>query len=128
MMSRKRRILIVGVSASVGVAILLILVLVPVPQHFSVDGAAIYDLQTTCTGIDTTQGTTVSLHWSTPSTTYFAVVSCSLNQVAYEANGTQGSTTFTSVGGVYEFGALCPEGPCIAAHVSGDYTGPLLAV
>jgi hypothetical protein len=54
----------------------------------------------------------VAFQWSAPSPICFYVVSCSANQVAYEGNGTQGSGSFVSVGGAYEFGASCPEGPC----------------
>jgi hypothetical protein len=122
----RRRWAIALVAAAVAAGTVLVLALVPVPQQFSFRGAAIYDLQTSCAGVDTTRGTTVSFHWSTPSPTYFFVVSCSANDVAYEGNGTQGTGSFVSVGGVYEFGASCPEGPCVAADVSGSYTGPLL--
>jgi hypothetical protein len=127
MMSRKRRIVMVGAAASVAVATLLALVLVPVPQHFSMHGVAIYDLQTACTGIDASQGTTVYFHWSAAGWTDFFVLSCSANQVVFAGNGTQGSGTFVSTGGVYEFGSACPgPEPCYPADVSGTYTGPLL--
>ncbi len=121
--------MVAGVSVGAALAAFLASITVPVPQHFSLHEAAIYDLATTCTGIDTTGGTTVSFRWSAPSPVYFFVVSCSANQVAYQANGTQGLGAFASLGGVYEFGASCPGStPCVPADVSGSYTGPLLAL
>ncbi|MGA8424779.1 MAG: hypothetical protein WB778_06615 [Thermoplasmata archaeon] len=129
MLSKKRRLPIVGLSVGVAVATFLVLVLVPVPQHFSMRGAAIYDLQMTCSGIYATQGTTVSFHWSAPSSIYFFVVSCPANQGVYEGNGTIGSGSFVSTGSVYEFGASCPGStPCVPADVSGSYTSPLLVL
>ncbi len=125
---RKRRVAIAGAALGAALTITLAMALVPVPQHVTLDGAAIYDLQTTCPGIYVTPGTAVTFHWSTPSTNYFFVVSCSANQLVYEGNGTSGSGTFVSTGGVYEFGASCPEGPCVAADVSVNYTSPLLVV
>ncbi len=127
MTTRKRRFFVVGLCAAVAVATLFALILVPVPQTFTMHGAAIYDLQTSCPGIDTTRGTTVNFHWTAGGPTYFFVVSCSTNQVAYQANGAQGSGVLVSVGGVYEFGSGCPgPGPCYPADVAGTYTGPLL--
>jgi len=124
---QKRPALVVLVSVGIAIAALLALVFVPVSQQFSLRGVAIYDLQFSCPGIDTTQGTTVYFHWSSASPTNFFVVSCSLNQVAYSGNGTQGWGSFVSVGGVYEFGSACPgPGPCYPADVSGSYTEPLL--
>jgi len=120
---------VVGISLGVAAALLAMLVLVPVPQPFTMHGAAIPDLQTSCPGIDTVQGSILSFHWTTPAPTYFFVVSCSAGQVAYQANGTSGSDTFVSVGGVYDFGAACP-GPvaCVSADVWGTYTAPILPV
>ena len=126
MLPKRRRLVIAGVVVTV--AAFLVVVLAPVPQHFTMHGAAIYDLSSACPRIDTTPGTTFTFHWSAPSPIYFFVVSCSANDVTYHGNGTQGSGTFVPVGGVYEFGASCPEGPCMAAAVSGTYTGPLLAL
>jgi hypothetical protein len=126
MLSRKRRRLIAGISVGVAASAFLVLTLVPVPQLFVMHGAALYDLEPTCAGIDTAQGTSVSFHWSAPSLIIFLVVSCSANQIAYQGNGTSGLGTFVSVGGVYEFGASCPEGPCVAADVYGIFTGPIL--
>ena len=129
MRRRTRRRIIAGVPVGAAFATFLASLTVPVPQHFSMHGAAIYDLETTCTGIDTTGGTTVSFHWSALSPIYFFVVSCSANQVAYQANGTQGLGAFVSSGGVYELGASRPGLiPCVPADVSGSYTGPLLAL
>jgi len=128
-MLRKRRwFLVTGLAAGTAIAVFLFLVLVPVPQHFTMHGAAIYDPNWSCTGIDTTKGTTVSFSWSAPSPIVFFVVSCTANDVAFEGNGTSGSGSFVSVGGVYQFGASCPEGPCVAADVSGSFTGPLLSL
>ena len=112
----------IAACAAIGVAIL-----VPIPQSFSMHEAAIYDLEMGCPGIYTTQGTTVTFHWSAASSTGFAVVSCSANQVVYEGNGTVGSGSFVSVGGVYEFGSTCPgPEPCYPADVTGSFTSPLL--
>ena len=120
---------VVGVSAAIVVATFLVLVLVPVPQHFTMNGAAIYDPNTTCTGIYATQGTTVNFHWSAPSPITFFVVGCSINQVVYEGNGTSGSGAFVSTGSVYQFGAGCPGPvPCVPADVSGSFTSPLLVL
>jgi len=114
--------------AAIAVATLVVLVVVPVPQHFTLHEVAIYDLQRSCPGIDTAQGTPVNFHWSAPSPIFFFALSCSANQVAYEGNGTSGSGSFVSVGGVYEFGASCGGPyPCVAANVSGSYAAPLLS-
>jgi hypothetical protein len=121
----RRRLFIVGIAVGVGVVTFLFLVLAPIPRTFSMHDAAIYDLQSSCSGIDTSPGTVVSFHWSSPSSTIFFVVSCSASQIAYEGNGTQGTGWFHSVGGIYEFGSSCPEGTCAAADVSGSFTGPL---
>ena len=132
MWSRKRRIAVAGIAAGIAVATFLVLVLVPVPQHFTMHGAAIYDPNTSCAvgysnTIDTTIGTSVNFHWSAPSSiTFFAVKCSSTYDVPYVGNGTSGSGTFISDGGVYQFGASCPEGSCVAADVSGSYTGPIL--
>jgi hypothetical protein len=120
--TRKR---IVIVASAVAVSTFLALVLVPVPHNFTIDNAVIADLAP-CSGLETLQGTTVSFHWTAPSPITFFVVSCSENQEVYEGNGTQGSGSLLSVGGVYEFGAGCPEGPCPRTDVSGSLTGPLL--
>lgn len=129
MLPKKRRLFVIGVCVGVAAATLLVLTLVPVPRTFTMHGAAIYDLQTTCPGIDTTRGTAVNFHWSAGGPTYFYVVCCSANRAIYQANGTQGSGSFVSVGGVYEFGSACPgPGPCYPADVYGTYTGPLLAL
>ena len=118
-----------GVLVAVAVATLFVLVSAPVPHHFTRNGATIYDLQSTCPGITTVQGTTVSLHRSTSEFMYFAVVGSSENWVVYEANGTSGPDTFASPGGVYEFGSLCPgSGPCYPATVTGTHSTPFLAL
>ncbi len=116
---------IVSIAGAIGVATFLALVLLPVPHNFTIDGAVIPDLEP-CSGLETLQGTTVTFHWSAPSPTYFFVVSCSENQEVYAGNGTKGSGSFESVGGAYEFGGGCPEGPCVPVDVSGRLTGPLL--
>ncbi|HTT44793.1 MAG TPA: hypothetical protein VMH38_02095 [Thermoplasmata archaeon] len=127
MLKKRRRLVVVGAVIAIVVGAFLVLILVPVPQHFAMTGAAIYDPNTSCTGIDTTKGTTISFHWSAPSFTYFFVVSCSANEEAYSANGTSGSGSLVSLGGVYQFGGSCPnESFCVPANVSGTYTGPLL--
>jgi len=123
----KRRRMAGAVIAIVACAAIGVAILVPVPQTFSMHGVAIYDLEMDCPGIYTTQGTTVTFHWSAASSTGFAVVSCSANQVVYEGNGTTGSGSFVSVGGVYEFGSTCPgPEPCYPADVTGSFTSPLL--
>lgn len=116
----------VGIAVAVAASMVAVLVLVPVPQAFSMSHVAIYDPNASCAGIDTSPGTTVSFHWSAASPTIFFVVSCTANQVAFEGNGTGGSGSFVSVGGVYQFGASCPEGPCVTADVVGTYTAPVL--
>ena len=126
---KRWRFTVVGVAVAIAVAVFLFLVLVPAPQHFSMTDAAITDLSPSCAGIDTTKGTTISFHWSAPTSTYFFVVSCSANEEVYSANGTSGSGSLVSVGGVYEFGGSCPSQLfCVPANVSGSYTGPLLAL
>lgn len=128
----RRRVTIVGVAGAIAAATFLVLVLVPVPQHFLMRGVAIYDPNISCAvgysnTIDTTAGTSVNFHWSAPSSIVFFVVKCnSIYNVPYIGNGTGGSGTFISEGGVYQFGASCPEGSCVPADVAGSYTGPLL--
>lgn len=118
----------VGIATVSGIVILTAALGVPFPHTFSMSNVAIYDLDPDCTGISTLAGTSVSFVWHAPSFTGFAVVSCSTNQVPYEGGGTNGSGTFVSAGGVYEFGSLCPEGPCAPADVVGTYTGAALAL
>jgi hypothetical protein len=127
--SRRRLLAVIAVCVAFAVSVLLLFVL-PVQQHFSFTNAAIYDPNTTCSpGVATTRGTTVSFHWSAPSPITFFVVHCSGSyDVPYSGNGTSGSGSFVSSGGVYQFGASCPEGPCVGANVSGRYTGPLLVL
>lgn len=86
MLSKKRRLLIVGISVGVAAATFLGLVLIPVPQQFSIPNAIVPDLYT-CTGIDTTVGTTIGFHWSAASSITFYAVNCSANGVAYVGNG-----------------------------------------
>jgi hypothetical protein len=115
------------VCVAVAAATLVALVVVPVPQAFTMHDAAIYDLETDCPGIYTSPGTVVSFHWSAGSFTYFFVVSCSANDEVYYANGTSGSGSFISSGGIYEFGGSCPSSLfCVPANVSGTYTGPII--
>lgn len=122
-----RRMGITAIAVGVAAVTVVVLVLVPVPQGFTVHNGAIYDVEVRCTGLDTVPGTTVSFDWSAPSFTHFAVVSCSGNQAGYRGNGTSGSGSFVSGGGIYEFGAVCVGvGPCIKANVSGTYTAPFI--
>ncbi|HTS32781.1 MAG TPA: hypothetical protein VMI55_02440 [Thermoplasmata archaeon] len=115
------------VCVAVAVATLVALVVVPVPQGFTMHDAAIYDLETDCPGIYTSPGTVVSFHWSAGSFTYFFVVGCPANEEVYDANGTSGSGSFISSGGIYEFGGSCPSSLfCVPANVSGTYTGPII--
>lgn len=125
MLTQRRRRFVIGISVGVAVATFLVLTLVPIPHTFSLQGAVIPDVYS-CTGLAPAQGTTVSFHWSAGGITYFGVVSCSSGQVVYRANGTQGSGAFVSDGGMYDFGSLCPSGPCNPSDVAGTYTGPLL--
>jgi len=115
-------------SIGAGIAIPLALILVPVPQPFSIQGAEIPDLWTTCPGISPTPGTVVHFTWSASNFTWFAAVGCTAGGgIAYEGNGTSGSGTFVASGGAYRFGSLCPGGgPCYPADVHGTFTGPLL--
>lgn len=127
MWSRKRRLVIAGVAAAIVVAIFLVLVLVPVPQNFTMRDVSFGTFAPACSGILTTKGTTVSYQWSAPSNISFGVYSCATNWVVHEGSGTSGSGSITSVGGVYEFGAICGgPGNCVTATVTGTYTGPLL--
>lgn len=129
MLPKRRRIFVVGAAAAIVVAVLAVLVLVPVPQHFSISNAAIYDPNLACTGIDTTEGTTITFHWTAARFTYFFVVSCSANEEVYSASGTTGSGSLVSAGGVYQFGGSCPSQVfCVPADVSGTYTGPLISL
>ncbi len=119
------------VIASVGCAVLVAgcLLLVPIPQQFRLSDAALYDPQLTCSGIAATSGSSVNFQWATPSFTYFAVVSCSANEVVYYGNGTSGAGSFVSVGGIYSFGSLCPGSThCVLATVWGKYTAPVAPV
>ena len=124
---RRRRSFVVGIAVVVALAGSLALVLVPVPQQFSLHEVAVYDLEIGCGGVFTAQGTTVSFHWSAPALISFGAWSCSANQMVYWGNGTSGSGSFVSPGGVYEFGTICPPmGSCWPANVSGAYTAPIL--
>jgi len=132
----RRRLLIIGIVGLVAISSVAALALIPIRQHFTMTGTAIYDPNTACSGfpkvgcsvVDTTQGTSLIFHWSAPSPIVFFVVGISANQVAYEGNGTSGSGSLVSAGGFYQFGASCPEGPCVTAEVSGSYTGPILSL
>jgi len=116
-------------AVAVAVAVLLLLGTVPVRQHFTLREAAIYDPNVTCSpGVGPTKGTTVDFHWSAPSKITFFTISCKLNEVVYSAEGTNGSGSFVSVGGFYQFGASCPEGACVEANVTGTLTAPLLVL
>jgi len=121
------------------VGVLAFLLFVPVPQVFVFQGAVLPDLWTCPTalpssglgsayGILTTKGTSVTYHWSAPSPVTFAVVSCEPNGPQYGENGTGGSGTFVSPGGIFAFGVGCAVGPCVGADVWGTYTGPLLVL
>ena len=127
MLPKRRRFVVVVVAVPVVVAAFLSLILVPIPQHLSMHEVAVRDLATSCTGIETTKGTSVGFHWSAPVSISFGAWSCAANQLVYWGNGTSGSDTFVSQGGTYEFGTICPPtSPCWPANVSGTYTGPLL--
>jgi hypothetical protein len=106
--------------------------LVPVHQSFTMHDKAVFDLETTCSGIDTLWGTSISFHWSAAANISFGVWSCSANWLTYMANGTGGSGSLVSRGGVYEFGTACPPtaipSNCVGANVSGNYTRPLLEI
>ncbi|HTT17138.1 MAG TPA: hypothetical protein VMH49_07285 [Thermoplasmata archaeon] len=126
----ERRGLLIGavIVAAVTVSVALVAPHLTVRQQFVFHDAAIYDLSRSCApAIDAARDTVVSFHWSTPAPTIFFVVGCGGSTgVPYEGNGSSGSGAFVSAGGWYKFGASCPEGPCIAANVSGSFTGPLL--
>ncbi len=115
-------------SVAVDIAIPSALILLPVPQPFSLHGAEIHDLWTTCPGISPTPGTTVHFTSSTSNFTWFAAVNCSAGGgIAYEGDGTSGSGSFVASGGAYRFGSLCPgDGTCSPADVHGTFTGPLV--
>lgn len=98
---------------------------VPMARHFAMYGVAVYDLEKSCTGIDTTAGTSITFHWWDSKSVPFGAWSCPANNIVYEAWGRSGNGSVTSQGGVYEFGAICPgSGQCIPANVTGNYTGP----
>ena len=128
---RRRGLVILAIAIAIAVAAILALGVIPVKHQYFLSEAAVNDLETTCTGILTSPGSVVSFHWSAPSTISFGAWSCSANHIVYQGNGTNGTGTFTSIGGVYEFGTICPSlsaPPCVPANVSGTYTGPLLAL
>lgn len=122
----------VRLTAIAGLAIAAILVLpalslVPVARSFEIRGAAYYDLQTTCSGVDALPGTAITFHWSDGSAVEFGVWSCNGNSEAYQANGTGGFGAIVAQGGAYSFGAICVM-TCHPANVSGNYTAPWIAL
>ena len=123
---RRRTALTAGIAVGVAAGVVAALVLLPVPQSFSIHDAAIYDPNVVCAGIDTSPGAVVHFRRTAASPHNIFVVSSSAQDVADEGNGTDGSGSFVSVGGVYQFGAACPEGPCITADVTGTFTAPVL--
>ena len=127
-MSPRRWVWVVATVATVGgVSALVILSYLPVPRSFTMHDVGVYDLETTCSGILTIKGTSVTFQWWAPRSIEFGAWSCSANHIVYEANGTNGSGTIVSIGGAYEFGTICAPGPsCVLANVSGTYTGPWL--
>ena len=128
MSPKGRRTIVILSSAAAILATFLVFLVVPVPQQFALNGTAIYDPNVSCTGIDTFPATLVSFHWSARSFVSFFAVSCTLNQVEYSGNGSSGNGAFVSPGGFIELGAACPEGTCVTANVSGNFTGPLIPV
>jgi len=126
---RWKLVVTIAIAVAISIATVVALASVPVRQHFALYDTLVSDAETGCTGILTFPGTGVSFHWSSPSKVSFGAWSCSKNSIVYMAVGTNGSGYFVSVGGVYEFGATCAEGPsCVTANVSGTYSGPLLAL
>jgi len=127
--SMKRLALALGVSAVSVLLTIATLAVAPIHQSFKMHGVEVFDLESTCSGIDSAKGTLVSFHWSAATNISFGAWGCTANQMVYWDNGTNGLGTFTSEGGVYEFGAICPPAgppPCVSADVYGTYTGPLL--
>jgi hypothetical protein len=126
--TERRHLVALAVAACAAIVISgIALALLPVPQHFKLREVAVYDLSTTCSGILTSQGTRVQFGWSAPTPVLFGAWSCALNSLVYTGNGTYGSDSFISEGGVYEFGTICPgNGYCTAANVSGSFSGPIL--
>lgn len=121
----------IGVPTVALLAAFALLAVVPAHQSFTLHDVAVSDLESTCSGIDTTQGTSVTFHWWAATSISFGAWSCSADHIVYQGSGTNGSGTFTSLGGVYEFGTSYPPvGPpaCEGANVTGTYTGPLLAL
>jgi hypothetical protein len=115
----------IAISVIIALALSSALAVIPVSQPFVIRGAAIYDLEPSCGGIDTQAGTLVSFQWNAPSNTTFIVLSCSTGWYTWES-GTAGAGSFVSSGGLYEFGAGCPSGPCVPVNVEGRYVGPIL--
>ena len=122
-----RRAWLLVICVGVALALLVAMAVTPVPQSFTLHSVAIYDLQFDCPGVMIPSGSSVSFHWSAGGPTAFFVVGCSANREYYVGNGTSGSGSFVSTGGVYEFGSGCPgPSPCYPADVTGTYTGPLI--
>jgi hypothetical protein len=121
-----------GISAVALLTTFATLTVVPVHQSFTMHDAEVFDLETTCPGIDTVKGTSVSFHWWAASEIRFGAWSCSANWITYIANGTGCSGSLVAQGGVYAFGTICPPtaGPssCAGANVTGNYTRPLLEI
>jgi hypothetical protein len=100
------------------------------PGSFRFDNVSVYDLESTCSGLMTQKGWNVSFHWWAAANISFGVWSCSvIGGMVYWGNGTEGSGSFVSVGGEYEFGAICPAwefSGCVTADVAGNYTSPVV--
>ena len=127
MKSRKRLAVSIGVVAIALLVTVVTLTLIPVRRHFEMSNVWVRDAESTCSGIVTTKGTTITFQWSDPRAVEFGVWACS-SHLVYEGNGTSGNGTLASIGGTYEFGTICGPGNCHPANVSGDYTGPLLVL
>lgn len=127
--SMKRLALALGASALAVVLTIATLAVAPIHQSFRMHGAEVWDLENSCSGIDSAKGTLVSFHWSAATSISFGAWSCSADRIVYQENGTNGLGAFISEGGLYSFGAICPSPgppPCVPADVYGTYTGPLL--
>jgi hypothetical protein len=110
-------------AVSIAVVVLFV-VLVPFPHPFAISNATHGPLSS-CSGLRVPGGSYVSFTWSTAKSSVFGVWSCSSGAVVYQGNGTSGSGSFSSAGGVYSFGTECTFS-CSPANVTGEVYHPLM--
>lgn len=105
------------------VVAVLLLSIVPTPLVFSVHNAVIADVDPECVGIDASAGTTVHFTWTAAAPVGVAVLDCTHNHVVFQGEGASGSSSFVAQDAVYEFGELCPSGPCVGTDFQVTFTG-----